>query len=44
MAIIIKQLNNDKKEKSSIRDIPFITADITTQEIVNIIRENRAGI
>ena len=30
--------------KSPFEDIPFINADITTQEIVELIRENRAGI
>jgi hypothetical protein len=35
---------NDNKEKSPLEDIPYITADITTQEIVNLIRESRAGI
>jgi hypothetical protein len=34
----------DKKGKSPFEDIPYITADITTQEIVELIRENRAGI
>ena len=28
----------------SIKDIPYITANITTQGIVDLIRENRAGI
>ncbi|MCL2068035.1 MAG: hypothetical protein FWG99_11310 [Treponema sp.] len=36
--------NDSKKGKSSLEDIPCITANITTQEIVEIIRENRAGI
>jgi hypothetical protein len=31
-------------EGSPLEDIPYITADITTQEIVDLIRENRAGI
>ena len=35
---------DDKKGKSPIEDVPYITADITTQEIVNLIRESRAGI
>jgi hypothetical protein len=34
----------DKKGKSPFEDIPCITADITTQEIVGLIRESRAGI
>jgi len=37
-------INDDKKEKSPLEDIPYITADITTQEIVDLIRENRAGV
>ena len=35
--------NDSKKGKSPLEDIPCITADITTQEIVEIIRENRTG-
>jgi len=30
--------------KSPLEDIPYITADITTQGIVELIREGRAGI
>jgi hypothetical protein len=30
--------------KSPLEDIPYITANITTQEIVDLIRESRAGI
>jgi len=33
-----------KTGKSPLEDIPYITADITTQEIVELIREGRAGI
>jgi len=36
--------NFETKGKSPFEDIPYITADITTQEIVELIRENRAGI
>ena len=36
--------NTEKKGKSPFEDIPYITADITTQEIVELIRESRAGI
>jgi hypothetical protein len=36
--------NNIKKDKSPLEDIPYITANITTQEIVELIRENREGI
>ena len=36
--------NDEKKGKSPLEDIPCITADITTQGIVDLIRENRAGI
>ena len=35
--------NEIKKVKSPLEDIPYITADITTQEIVELIRESRAG-
>jgi hypothetical protein len=38
----IKDMN--KKGKSPFEDIPYITADISTQEIVGLIRESRAGI
>jgi hypothetical protein len=34
----------NKTGKSPLKDIPYITADITTQEIVELIRENRAEI
>jgi len=37
-------INDDKKGKSPLEDIPYIKADITTQEIVDLIRESRAGI
>jgi len=46
-------INNDGKSyrilpfktgKSPLEDIPYITADITTQEIVELIREGRAGV
>jgi len=36
--------DNNKKGKSPLEDIPYITADITTQEIVELIRESRSGI
>jgi hypothetical protein len=36
--------NNESTEKSPLEDIPCITADITTQEIVELLRESRAGI
>ena len=36
--------NDEKKERSPFEDIPYITADISTQEIVELIRESRAGI
>ena len=35
---------DEKKGKSPLEDIPYITADITTQEIVDLIRESRSGI
>ncbi|MFP3089464.1 prevent-host-death protein [Treponema sp. TIM-1] len=36
--------NEDKTGKSPLEDIPCIEADITTQEIVELLRESRAGI
>jgi len=36
--------NIENTGKSPFEDIPYITADITTQEIVELIRESRAGI
>jgi hypothetical protein len=36
--------NIEKTGISPFEDIPYITADITTQEIVELIRESRAGI
>jgi hypothetical protein len=36
--------NVEENGKSPFEDIPYITADITTQEIVELIRENKAGI
>jgi len=36
--------NIEKTGNSPFEDIPYITADITTQEIVELIRESRAGI
>ena len=36
--------NDSKTGKSPLEDIPFITANISTEEIVELIRENRAGI
>jgi hypothetical protein len=36
--------NNDAEGKSPLEDIPCIRADITTQGIVEILRECRAGI
>ena len=41
---IIPVRNLDKNGKSPFEDIPYITADITTQEMVALIREGRAGI
>jgi len=40
----ILPINDNKEEKSPLEDIPYITANITTQEIVSLIRESRAGI
>jgi hypothetical protein len=36
--------DENKTGKSPLEDIPYIEADITTQEIVELLRENRAGI
>jgi selenophosphate synthetase-related protein len=36
--------NDSKKTKSPFDDIPCITANITTQGIVELIRESRAGL
>ena len=36
--------SDSKIGKSPLEDIPYITANISTQEIVELIRENRAGI
>ena len=45
MSYKILPIKNDvKKGKSPFEDIPYITADISTQEIVELIRESRAGI
>jgi len=41
---ILPFVNYNKAGKSPLEDIPYITADITTQEIVELIRESRAGI
>jgi hypothetical protein len=41
---ILPLKNNRKAGKSPFEDIPYITADITTQEIVKLLRESRAGI
>ncbi|MFP3040664.1 prevent-host-death protein [Treponema primitia] len=35
---------DNTKGKSPLEDIPYINADITTQEIVELLRESRAGI
>jgi len=40
----ILPINDEKTDKSPLEDVPYITADITTQEIVGLIRESRAGI
>jgi hypothetical protein len=36
--------NENKTGKSPLEDIPCIEAEITTQEIVELLRESRAGI
>jgi hypothetical protein len=41
----ILPIKDEKRtEKSPFEDIPYIEADITTQEIVELLRESRAGI
>jgi hypothetical protein len=41
----ILPIRDDKQTgKSPLEDIPYIEADITTQEIVELLRESRAGI
>ncbi|MCL2196042.1 MAG: prevent-host-death protein [Treponema sp.] len=39
----ILPLNNDTKGKSPLEDIPRIKLNVTTQEIVEILQECRAG-
>jgi len=41
---ILPFAGENKTGKSPLEDIPYITADISTQEIVELIRESRAGI
>jgi hypothetical protein len=41
---ILPMKNENKSGKSPLEDIPYIEADITTQEIVELLRESRAGI
>ena len=41
---ILPVRQDHKTEKSTLEDIPYITAGITTQGIVELIRENRAGL
>jgi hypothetical protein len=41
---ILPVKNNHEAGKSPFEDIPCITADITTQEIVELLRESRAGV
>ena len=40
----ILPIKNNTMEKSPLEDIPCIKADITMQEIVELLRESRAGI
>jgi len=44
MSYKILPINDDKRDKSPLEDVPYITADITTQEIIDLVRESRAGI
>jgi hypothetical protein len=41
---ILPLKSDSKEEKSPFEDIPCITAGITTQEIVELLKESRAGI
>ncbi|MDR2747142.1 MAG: hypothetical protein LBB77_06800, partial [Treponema sp.] len=41
---ILPMKNENKTGKSPLEDIPCIEAEITTQEIVELLRESRAGI
>ena len=43
---LTKMMKKKKKKtkKSPLEDIPYITADITTQEMVELLRESRSGI
>jgi hypothetical protein len=41
---ILPVKNENKTRKSPLEDIPYITADITTQEIVELLMESRTGI
>ena len=41
---ILPIADDDKRGKSPPEDIPYITADITTEEIVELIRESIAGV
>jgi hypothetical protein len=41
---ILPLKKDNKTGKSPFEDIPYITADITTQEIVELLREGRAGV
>jgi hypothetical protein len=41
---ILPLKNDNKAGKSLFEGIPYITADITTQGIVELLRESRAGI
>jgi hypothetical protein len=40
---ILPLKDENKEGKSPFEDVPYITADITTQEIVELLRESRAG-
>jgi hypothetical protein len=41
---ILPMKNENQTGKSPLEDIPYIEANITTQEIVELLRESRAGI
>jgi hypothetical protein len=38
------EIDTDKEEKSPLEDIPRIKLNVTTQEIVEILQECRAGL
>ena len=41
---ILPMQKDNIEGRSPLQDIPYITADITTQEMVELIRESRSGV